>query len=212
MLNSEMRSMVEGKDFEVAMCNASDDPDSKAFLMIQALNEISLDPVVGDTVHSFIFIYGQGGGNVCFNIRFDRFVNFIGLIELPENSGRAKQLMEAIEKNLNGKMFKAAKMHRRMDVRCVRLTQRARDCASKAYSAVIEAAYVNSKLIPDVNIEHLKSEALAAYAKVFNPRKEQLQNRCRNVGRVACPGFQDGYTEAVAGFLYRHLPFTGISH
>lgn len=212
MLNAEVRSMVEGKGFETAMCNAADDPDTKAFLMIKALDEIALDPTVGNTMDAFIFIYGQGGGNVCFNIRFDRFVNFIGLIELPENSGRAKQLMEAIKKNLNGKMFKAAKMHRRLDARSVRLFQQARDRASEAYSAVIQAGYAGGKRIPGVNMEELKVRAAAAYNKVFNPRKLQLQNRCRNVGRAACPGFQGGYTEAVASFLYRHLPFTGITH
>lgn len=165
---------------------------------------MALDPLSGNTTDAFVL--GLNSDLVCFNIRFDRFTNFIGLIELPATSGRVEQLIEAIRKNLNSKMFKAAQIHRRLDRRRIRLFEQAGDRASAAYAEVIQNADKT------VHRDDLLQQAREAYNQVFNPRKEQIQTRCRNVGRVSSNGFQGSYTEAVAGFLYRHLPFDAVTH
>lgn len=200
MLSGDVLSMVQADDFEDAMRNAEANLDTKAFLTIQALKEIALEPRDSDRES----IYFETDGCVAYNIRFDRMVNFIGgVFSLPANSGRAKQLNAAIEANLSGKMFKAAQMSRRLEKQVCRLESQAKARADKAYDAFKQP---NGCFANETFDEQLRL-ANEAYDQVMIPRKAQLRERMRRVINCACPGFQGGYTEAVAGFLYRHLPY-----
>lgn len=200
LLTPEQVSMVEDPNFENTMRHAEQDEDAKAFLMIEALKGISLDPRTGERPECFCKQYGEV---ISFNIRFYGWTNFIGLIDLPAGSGRAKQLIGAIEANLKSRMFKAAKMHRRLNARRGRLHEQVVKRAHQAYLSVRMES-------PDgrfTSAEH-KERADEAYERVFAPRMAVVDDRIRRVGSSATPEFQGAFTEAVAKFLYWHLPFT----
>lgn len=200
MLAGDVLSMVQANDFEEAMRNAEADLDTKAFLTIQALKEIALEPRHAAREPFFV----ESDGRVCYHIRFDRMVNFIGeVFSLPASSGRAKQLNAAIEANLSGKMFKAAKMYRRLEQRVLRLEAQTKVRADKAFDAFKQPNGYFAK----ENLEEQLRLANEAYDQVADPRKAQLRERISRVSECACPGFRGSYTEAVAGFLYRHLPY-----
>lgn len=200
LLTPEQVSMVENPDFESTMRRAEKDEDTKAFLMIEALKGISLDPLRGDRLESFCKQYGEA---ISFNIHFHCWTNFIGLIGLPAGSGRAKQLMEAIEANLKSSMFKAAKMHRRLSVRRGRLHEQVSKRAYQAYLSV-RMESPDGRFTSD---EH-KERADEAYERVVASRMAVVDDRIRRVGNSATPEFQGSFMEAVAKLLYWHLPFT----
>ena len=143
-----------------------------------------------------------------YTIRFNRVSNFIDpVFSLPVSSGRAKQLNKAIEANLNSKMFKAAKMSRRLDRQLLRLESQIEAKARKAYDAFKDPNGCFTK----ENLEERLRLANEAYDQVTDPRKEQLKERVRRVSNCAFPGFQGSYSEAVAGFLYKHLPYESLT-
>lgn len=203
LLTLEQVSMIENPDFESAMGHTEKDEDTKAFLMIEALKGISLNPLRGDRLASFCHQDVEG---IYFDISFHCWTNFIGLIGLPAGSGRAKQLMEAIEANLKSRMFKAAKMHRRLNVRRGRLHEQVSKRAYQAYLSVRMES-------PDgrfTSAEH-EERANEAYEHVFAPRMAVVDDRIRRVANCATPEFQGAFTDALAKFLYWHLPFTSGS-
>lgn len=197
MLRPDVASFVCSVEFKEAIAAADASEDTKAFLMVEALKGIALDPLTGEGPASFYTIHGDSAG---FHIRLNRTSNFIGLIDLPADSGRAKQLTEAIEQNLASRMFKAAKMHRRLDKRRTRLHMLAHE---KAWFARMEVLEYRTN--PKPSKEKLDL-AKAAYAMIYDPRMEAIDARIKRVSDASCPAFRGAYTSAVAEFLYRHLP------
>lgn len=200
LLRPEVASMVQVPAFEAAIQEAGDEEDAKAFLMIAALNGIALDPLSGKVPEAF---YTNHRDVIGFHIRFDHWVNFIGLIELPAASGRAAQLIEAIKGNLENRIFKAAKMHRRLDQRRRRLHEQAHARAFQAWRTILDQC--GGKLRTNEDMDR----ADEAYSRAMWTRMEIINTRIRKVANCACPAFQGGYTEAVGEFLYWHLPFRG---
>ncbi|WP_432263280.1 hypothetical protein [Cupriavidus sp. TMH.W2] len=203
MLTGDVRSFVASTAFTKAMKEAEESVDTKAFLIIKALDGLALDPLTGKHVGSFIT---RADGMISCHVRFDRWVNFIGLFSLPESSGRATQLVEAVDANIGGRMFKAAAMYRRLDRRAVRLHESARRKARAAFALALEKSRdtVNARgWVPkDSDYERANAE----YDRVFEPRKALISGRLMALGKIASPGFLGSYTEAVASFLYQHLP------
>jgi hypothetical protein len=199
LLRPEHVSMVNAPDFEAAVRRASQDPDTKAFLTIEMLKGIALDPLVGDASEAFYTVFGDTVG---FGIKIDRTVNFVGSFSLPARSARTRQLIEAIETNLGSKMFKAAKMSRRLDARRVRLEARAR---SKGHDAYLK---VRSEFGGRFRSQEHKDIAEQAYDSVVEPRCSILRDRVRRVASAASPNFNESYSISLAKFLYWHLPFS----
>jgi len=195
MLDEIMASALLCDDAVAAMQKTDEDPDAQAFLMLELLKSIALDPTQGETPDRFFRIYDD---EVIFTLHLDRWSNFItSCLCLPHGS-RANQLIEAIQENLNSRMFKAAKMSRRLDKRFNRLYQQARNRAEKIAYAGEENLWSWPK--------DRRDEADSLYRRIFEKREETLLNRLRKVSAVASPGLQGGFTEAVAKFLYNHLP------
>lgn len=197
LLTPELASFVSSDAFKKTMAVVEKDADTKAFLAIEALKGIALDPLTGKKPEAFYF---QSGDRLCFNLKFDRWVNFIGWFELPENSGRAKQVVEAIRSNLESRMFKAASMHRRLDKRRANMYEQVTQRARKAYAEVVQ------KCSRQEAPEEVRRKADAAYDSVFDRRWEDINARVRKIAKESSPGFRGGYSEAVANFLYWHLP------
>lgn len=197
MLSGELVTMVNSLGFLEALRRADRDHDLRAFLMLEALKGMSLDPLAGTTPGAF---YSTHGAVTTFAIQFHGWVNFIGGIELPAGSARARQLMDAIEANLSSKMFKAARMHRRLTRRKQRLLNQAYARANKAYSHVRDQCSGRLATMED------EERANQAFRNVFDPRNALLNERVHRVATASAPGFVGAYSEAVAKFLYWHLP------
>lgn len=195
MMSPDVANWVKSADFESALRRIENDDDSMAFLMIEALKGIALDPLRGDSTGAFCECYEE---TMVFNIHFDRWINFIGIIELPLGD-RASQLRDAIRLNLDSRMFKAAKMSRRLDRKLNRLMGQADDRARAAFEAIYRRPGV-------IHTPELLEEACNTRERIRNRRREELLQRKHRVAQHACPGFLGGYSDAVANFLYRHMP------
>ncbi|WP_425953105.1 hypothetical protein [Ralstonia pseudosolanacearum] len=202
MLNGDVRSFVGSADFTKAMKDADENDETKAFLLVKALDGIALDPLIGSNVDSFVW---HLDGEVIIQVRFDRMVNFLGLFSLPESSRWAAPVIAAVECNLRSRMFKAAAMRRRLDRRAVRLLESARSRARNAYAASLNRARASHGQGWQPSEDDL-ARANADYNQVFDPRKAQIGNRLHTLQAISAPEFSGSYTETVATFLYRHLP------
>ncbi len=207
MLEGDIVSALLSEDAIEAMRKTDEDVDAQAFLILELLQCIALDPTWADTPERFYSVYED---EIFFIIHLDRWANFITpCLGLPHGH-RANQLIQAIKDNLSSKMFKAAKMSRRLDKRFVRLSEQAhKRCHKIAYSD-IDKAWPKDRLVRD---RHLREEFLLArekadamYEELFEARREVLLKRLRKVSSAASPGLQGCFTEAVAKFLYNHLP------
>lgn len=220
ILEPNLQQFVRSPEFRAAMERAASDEEIKARLMIQALKGISLSTDKGDTMDDFTIYYPENGRKmVCFWIKFHGWVNFIGNIDLPEGSEIAIELIEAIQENLNSRMFKAATVMRRIYPvkdrlygqagRKVKLAERQlnegyaekREEIAKSYSS-FEERYIHLRALD----EEIKAKVDELYDQTYNRRIDQLEERYRRVSRQAHPEFNGAYTEAVASFLYKHLP------
>lgn len=197
MMPPLVASFIKSDEFEKAIQTLDKRTDLKVYLMCQLLQQIALDPLTGDRLEDFMT---EMQDEVFFNIRLNRYSNFIGLISLSPEAPQVAQLKDAITSNLSSRMFKAARMHRRMDARLRHITKVAGDKARTAYSAVMVECGGR------FTSERDRERADAAYSAIYDNWVERNQRRVRAVSNVACPGFQHGYSEDVASFLYHHLP------
>lgn len=199
MLDGDVRSFVLSEDFERAVAAAESDLSSKVFLTVRALDGIALDPLAGTEVSAHL-MYGEH--SVFCNVRFHGWSNFIGAFSLPVNDPRLVELEGAIHRNMAGHTFKAAKMYRRLHTVAMRQIEGARRAASKAYDSVITELYQRARSLTDGD----RAQAREAYDFVFEPSKNRVLRRMASLNRAATPGFQGGYTESVAAFMYAYLP------
>lgn len=202
LMEKNLADFVRSKDFEDALTKTEMEEDAKAYLMVEALKKIALCPCRGETPEDFIFY--RSDSVIAFNIQFDRWSNFIGLIGLPLNSGRAQQLIDAIETNLNSKMYKAAKMHRRLYFRRRKIESQVCGRARSVYTKVLER--YRSETGAKWNTAEVIALADEEFDRIYSPRMKNVDERVRKVADVAEGGFRGAYPEAVANFLYGHLP------
>lgn len=196
MFSPELVAFVESDSFAKVMNKADKNDDTKAVLMIEALKGMALDPLAGDTPEAFASCYRK---SIVFNISFNRVVNFIGWFDLPADSERADQVLDAIRSNLESPMFKAAAVHRRLDKRRKALHVIADDKAREARQAVFKRYGVNYEK------SEIREEADAAYHQIYDPWMAKIDARIKRVADVSAPEFKGAYTEALAQFLYGHL-------
>lgn len=207
MLEGDIVSALLSEDAIEAMRKTDEDVDAQAFLILELLQCIALDPMWGNTPERFYSVYED---EIFFIIHLDRWANFITpCLGLPHGH-RANQLIQAIKDNLASKMFKAAKMSRRLDKRFVRLSEQAHRRYYKIAYASLEKPWPKDQFESDHRSwqEHFRAreDASAKYDELFDERREALLKRLRKVSSAASPGLQGGFTEAVAKFLYNHLP------
>lgn len=197
LLRPEVASMVMSVDFENTMARAAGDDNVKAFLLAEALKVIALDPFTGWRAEDFYSVYTKEIG---FGVRFHGVVNFVGLVTLPVGSAPAKLLIAAIENNLNGRLFKAAKMYRRLDRCRAALIEQVSTRASRAYAAVRMSC--GGKFLSQEDL----ARAVDAYDRVYKRRLDAIHARIGGVNDAATPGFLGAFPATVGEFLYRNLP------
>jgi hypothetical protein len=196
LLSPDVINFVQGDDFAMAVLNVDDHNEARAQLMIAALKEFALCPLTGDHPDDFSETWGDSW---FFNIRFDRIVNFIGIFSLPAESELAHQVVKAIEENLAGRMYKAAAMHRRLDVLRKRICAKTEKRASQAYQSVI------AKYGKDYNRIEIREEAKQAFDQVFDSAMAHVDARIRKVAVHSARSYGQSYSQIVGDFLFRHM-------
>jgi hypothetical protein len=201
MLSGDVRTFVASEAFTTGMLAADRDPSTLAYLTIKALNGLALDPTVGNTETAF---FSVSGDVVSFAVRFHTIANFIGDFSLPCEDSRAQQLIEAIQGNLDGKMFKAATIYRRLYSCSSRLLGSAERRARRARYEYETARrnYATDRRLTDAEL----AQADAIYDGVYQPSHDRITGRMRALTHAATPGFSGAFTTTVADFLYWNLP------
>lgn len=201
MLSGDVRSFVASESFTKRMLAADRDASTLAYLTIKALDGLALDPTVGVAEASF---FSVSADVVSFHVRFHTITNFIGDFSLPCETPRAQELIQAIQMNLDGKMFKAAVIYRRLYQRSSRLLGVAERRARRAryeYEMARRDLTADRRLTDD---ELARADAI--YDGVYQPAHYRVTGRMHALSHTATPGFAGGFTPSVAEFLYWHLP------
>ena len=201
MLSGDVRAFVESQAFTDGLVTAEKYDVEKARMTIAMLKCVALDPLRGADRHAFIT---QGEGKLRCNLAFDRLANFVGLFEIDLAAPLAKALVDAVEQNLRGRMFKAAQASRRIERRSVAMLAKAARRGTAAYRASLDAAMPKGVLRWSPTPEDY-FRANAEFDRAYGNARENIERRLSALGRVASPGFTGGYTEAVAGFLHSYL-------
>lgn len=197
MLTPDLAQWVFTQEFENAVLVAETENSVKAILLIELLNEISLDPLSGTSPDAF---YTRHLGSVGFNARLNRWTSFIGVFELsePKESALIASVISAITANLDSKMFKAARLHRRLDKR---YSRRYKIAAEHAYAEY--TAYLSKCVLP--NSESDRSRASEVRDQKLAQQLALFTSRTQRVSQVSGSLFTSSYTESLTSFLARHL-------
>lgn len=205
-MNRYIADFVMSEEFMRSVREIDSNPARRAALMVELLKVVALDPTAGSKPTDF---YSRSGAEVSFNLRLDRVINPLGsLFFLSIEDAHCVELMKAVKRNLESRMFKAAKMHRRLDNLAQRAMGRYSDLANKAYQRV--RLHVTGRLKSE-HREHLTENDLAemdrAFDEVYAPLKERLWKRMGKVAEASSPGlYNSSYTNWLASFLYLKLP------
>jgi hypothetical protein len=196
-----------------ALEGIADNPREMARLTVGLLKHMALDPTRGTQIGDFALGYDDPADEtIYFLCHINRVSNFVGYFELPRGSEEASQLVKAIRENLESRMFKAARMSRRLERkasgRCTRISAVAR----KDYNAVIE------RLRPGIDFRDTHSpqvsamvtamyeQANEAFDVVYKPLVARKEARERAIGNAAFDtGFRGHFTSILGAFAVRYI-------
>lgn len=202
--SQDVRSFIASESFLKAAKHVDEDIATRVFLMIELLAISALDPLQGSKPEDF---YSETGGNACFLLSLHRVVNPLGnLLELNVSDPLFSNMLNAVKANLASKMFKAAQIYRRFQPRVTRAHVRNKEKADDAYFEVRKRFGERYRYQRSEFTDAERQEMDAAYAAVFNPLEEKLNERVRKINRISSPGIELGYSVWLANFLYSKMP------
>lgn len=206
LLSPATRAMLEDPDFDRVLKSADSDMRIKADLTIKILELIALDPSFGDTPDKF---YRIEGDTITFFVCFRLLSNFIGGLKLSATDEKSIELKAALAKNLNSRMFEAAKLARNLDASCMPEYEQAKVKAKDAYLETLlkfeySHEYPVTRTINAKNQVTLKA-ASTARSHIFDHEAAPVDARKEKAKREAAPGFANGWTEGLVIFLYTAL-------
>lgn len=153
--------------------------------------------------------YEDEEGNAFFTLHFHRLTNPIGSFSLTLDDPLFQLVLDAIDRNVKSRMYKAAELTVRLERLSVKAQVRYRVKANAAYKQTLSENQPSDAMVasfdPDRFVVEAKATKLAeaAYDKVLNSNQTRLFDRLRAVGRVAMPDTELGYTVWLAEFLDR---------
>ena len=192
----------------------SKDPAVLARLAIALLSHMALDPLTGNRAEHFVRgLEGAEGSEVWVSLSFHRVINILGSFFLPRDLPETTELLAAVEANLNGRLFKAATIHRRIErgTRRSRLLTRAATRAGNERARILTEGLTPSAM-PKYEYEQaayreaLYSQAQSAYDAIYEPRYAQIQGRLRALGAQAYTSdFRGAYTDILIAFAQQYV-------
>lgn len=183
-----------------------------ARLSASLLEHVALDPLMGTRPDQFIKV-ASDAETVFVCLQLNRLVNPIGVFALPATAPELTLLVQAVEKNLASRMFKAARMHRRLAQGNTKRYRR----FEKAASAARQAAYAKAEQdTPQpayfseesryARLQGIRAKADQAYEDVYGPLDERLKGRIHAVANQAYgPEYRGGYYDILAAFASRYI-------
>lgn len=201
------------------------DPRKLARLTLHLLANVALDPLAGTKLDQFVQLETKprlgrespgAEDKVWFCLQFNRLVNFIGAFQLPRHDPLTAELLTAIENNLAGHKFKAARLHRRLDKRApqryARYEARARRAVANFYAQeqAVRPVFTYHDGVERAAYEQgVRERAAAIRDGVLQPLMQATQQRIHAVGESAFdPRFHGSYFDILATFVATYLfPF-----
>jgi hypothetical protein len=188
--------------------------DTRALARLSAalLEHVALDPLHGNKLEDFITV-SSNAETVFVCLQLNRLVNPIGAFAVSSEAPEAAVLVQAIEKNLASRMFKAAVMHRRLahgnTKRYRRFEKAARAAFQAAYdkaeSTTPQPAYF-SEDARYARMRAIRETAEAARAEVYGPLEARLKGRIHAVANQAYSAdYRGGYYDILAAFASRYI-------
>jgi hypothetical protein len=174
----------------------------QARMLLIMLSEVSIDHKITNPEEC---INNDGS----FSIYFEGVVNPFGyFIEAPEEM--YKDFVEAIKRNLDSKMHKAARVYRRTFDRRRTLLSQASSRHSSAYDKLYRAYHARTKgLSHNAAAQREKERAkfdaeVEAITVVTTTREEIIHDRFRRLSNAATPGLSGmGFTQYIESLVQR---------
>jgi hypothetical protein len=173
-------SVARSANFLNDLETLSKDPEKLALLLIEQLRLMPLCPLQGTQVQDFIHEdVTTGCAWTC--LRFDRVINVVGFVELPLNTPVTKLLKQAIADNLKSRMFKAARILRKLNRLRVR-KQAKWDRDRNAQYRQFSATKLTVGAHPDrAGYQAAWDEFFATRDAYYLPLEERLEQRIHRV-------------------------------
>lgn len=196
-MSTEVAQYIQSEAFEKHLDAMTNSDALRGMLTLHLLECIALDPMAERRMERpFI----QGDNTTFFNIQLDRWTNFIPPFVLQRDSDLEYHLLKAIEDNVQGPLYAAAKAHREHDLHIGEVRERA-EPFGQAASDLVKG---KRSLFDLTQEEHEKRHA--AYTRAVNQQMEPFFERGRQLAAASAPTFAGlSGSQAVATFLFDHL-------
>jgi hypothetical protein len=212
-LTASQLAYLRSPAYLAALEGIKDNPQEMARLTVGLLKHMALDPTRGTQIGDFALGYDNPEDEtIYFLCHINRVSNFVGYFELPRGSREAVKLVEAIRENLESRMFKAARMSRRLERKASGRYTRIRAVARKDYNGVIE------RMSPGINfrdthkpqvsamITAMHEQANEAFDAVYKPLVARKEAREQAIGNAAFDaGFRGHFTSILGAFAIRYI-------
>jgi len=205
LLDGALRSFVHQNSVMANALAVDQDDEKKAWLSLELLSCLALEPLHGTAATDFFSVYSNDIG---FRLSFYTVTNPVGIFGLPRTHELSRRVVAAIETNLESRMFKVASMLRGSVESWRVLAWKRYEARARAASQRVLAECLGLAPAKHVLSREDRESMDAAYDSVLTPLEEHFQSRVRNLGNVAVPGLDAGWTRWLAGFLYQSLSLT----
>lgn len=218
ILSASVQDQLRSEQFEDQVQALNKDAGALARMTVALLKYLALDPNVGHRVEDFIPEMNPAGrfttGQVWVNLEFFKTSNFIGSFTIEANSAELPQLLQAIQENLDSKMFKAAVLYRRLESKFHPRVAAIRKRAQVAYQRAFYASLARQNPQPAQGwvrptaemIDRASESGRHARELKYAPAREHLDRRMESVRKqTAHPDYAGGAYEIQTAFAVQHL-------
>jgi hypothetical protein len=226
LLTSAAADYIRGEAFRTDVKNIQASPQELARLTLGLLKQLALDPQRGVLLGDFVQYAGEApelekltatSDSIWFCLHFNRVTNFIGSFTLLRSAPETELLLKAIQDNLDSKIFKAARMHRRLAAKMHKSYSRIYRLGREAHQKIMDASKSEKYALAfrgaaewNTSARLLREELYDAAARaqedVVAPLKARLENRLGAVANAAFgEDFCGGYTEILTAFAVHYI-------
>lgn len=208
-------SYFRSQDFRTELERIGNDPKARLHLTISLLKHMALDPLVGTRVRDFLDISASPGQLLFVYFRFNRVANPIDHFLVKAGSEEFELLVKAVQENLKSRMFKAARIHRRVDVLRIRICEQISRRANQAYYAVKEEGTRNAPArtsrfgtdpVASKHWHDTQAAADAAFDAAYDAGIQRTHDRVRRIANEAfSPEFRGNGIDILAAFARMYL-------
>ncbi|WP_150126541.1 hypothetical protein [Burkholderia cenocepacia] len=201
---------LASNDFRRAVLEIDASVELRAKLSLSLLKHVALDARHGVTADAF---QHHGDGKTMFMLHLFRMHNFIGPVTLDTDSALCQELQQAIERNLKGRMFKAARLTQRImrPAQGHQFCQRARVQARARLEASEQVRLGQNPSAKPLSSGSKESQVSGMVSDMYLAYRRRALQRVQNVSEHACDEvFQPGAYDGMLAFTLRYIAPTAL--